>query len=53
MLLQEHVSMLLKPNHPQGWEEEMDTAGFVRKQMRAVLDSENTDDVESEKSDEE
>ena len=52
MLLQEHISMLLKPNHPQGWEEEMEAADFVPEHRRAVLDNENTD-VESENLDEE
>ena len=29
MLLQEHISTLLKPNIPLEWEEEMEAAGFA------------------------
>jgi len=46
MLLQEHISALLKPNIPLGWEEEMETAGFVPVDGSAVLDYEETDDAE-------
>jgi hypothetical protein len=54
MLLQEHMSTLLKPNIPLGWEEEMEAAGFLPEDRSvAVPDNENTDDIESEKSDEE
>ena len=49
MLLQEHISMLLKPNIPLGWEEEMEAAGFVPDDGGNVLDSasEKTGDIES------
>ena len=48
MLLQEHISTLLKPNIPLGWEEEMETAGFAPEDG-----SKATDDIESEKADDE
>ena len=50
MLLQEHISMLLKSNIPLAWKNESEAAGFV---PEAGPDHENSDDVESEKSDEE
>jgi len=54
MLLQEHISTLLKPNVPLGWEEDTEAAGFLPEDRSvAVLDNENTDNIESEKSDEE
>ena len=46
MLLQEHISALLNSNIPLGWEEEMEAAGFVPVDRSAVLDHEETDDVE-------
>jgi hypothetical protein len=50
MLLQEHVSVLLRPNISPGWEEEMDAAGLVSSEDgSAVLEDE--EDAESDKSD--
>lgn len=46
MLLQEHISVLLKPNIPLEWEEEMEAAGFVPVDGSAALENEKTDDVE-------
>jgi hypothetical protein len=51
MLLQEHVSVLLRPNIPPGWEEEMEAAGLVPKDESADL--EDDEDAEREKSDDE
>jgi len=52
MLLQEHISTLLKPNIPLGWEEEMETAGLpLRKHFLGHRKA--TDDVESQKADDE
>jgi hypothetical protein len=53
MLLQEHTSMLLKLNIPLGWTKELEAAGIVPEDRSAGLDNDNTDDVESEKPDEE
>ena len=49
MLLQEHVSTLLRPNIPPGWEEEMEAAGLVSEAESAVLEDE--EGAESDKSD--
>jgi hypothetical protein len=38
MLLQEHTSMLLKPNIPLGWEKESEAAGIVLEDISAGLD---------------
>jgi hypothetical protein len=46
MLLQEHVSMLLKPNIPPGWEEEMEAAGLVLEDEKTMLDTESEDKSE-------
>ncbi|KAF8506564.1 hypothetical protein F5888DRAFT_1797836 [Russula emetica] len=51
MLFQEHVSMLLRPNIPSGWEEEMEAAGLVPEDESAVLEDE--EDAEMDKSDDE
>jgi len=51
MLLQEHVSTLLKPNIYLGWEEEMEAAGFAPEEEARSRTQEGTDDVESEKAD--
>lgn len=40
MLVQEHVSMLLRPNIPPGWEEEMEAAGLVPEDESAILEDE-------------
>jgi len=48
MLLQEHVSMLLRPNIPPGWEEDMEAAGLVPEDESAFLEGE--EDAESNKS---
>jgi hypothetical protein len=53
MLLQENASILLKPNIPLEWKKELEAAGFVPEDRSAGIDNENTNDVESEKSDEE
>jgi len=52
MLLQEHISMLLKPRIPPEWEEEMETAGLLPEDGVAVLEGEQLED-ESDKSDDE
>ena len=46
MLLQEHVSMLLKPNIPPRWEEEMEAAGLVPEDEQTMLDAESDDKSE-------
>jgi hypothetical protein len=51
MLFQEHVSMLLRPNMPPGWEEEMEAAGLAPEDESTVL--EDDEDTEREKSDDE
>jgi hypothetical protein len=51
MLLQERISTLLKPNISLGWEEEMEAAGFAPEEE--VRSRPGTDDVESEKADDE
>jgi hypothetical protein len=51
MLLQEHVSVLLRPNIPPGWEEEMEAAGLVPEDESVDLSDE--DDAERDKSDDE
>jgi len=54
MLLQEHISMLLKPRIPLEWEEEMEAAGFLPEDEVAVLEGERLEDGdESDKSDDE
>jgi len=55
MLLQEHISMLLKPRIPPEWEEEMEAAGLLPGEDGvAVLEGEKLEDGdESEKSDDE
>jgi hypothetical protein len=53
MLLQGHVSMLLRPNIPPGWEEEMEAAGLVPEDGSAVLEDEDEEDAERDKSDDE
>jgi hypothetical protein len=48
--------VLLRPNIPPGWEEEMEAAGLVPEDEKAIsLDDEKTaeDDAESDKSDDE
>ena len=50
MLLQEHVSMLLRPNIPPGWEEQMGAAGLIPKDENAILDAEILEDAESDRS---
>ncbi|KAI0003804.1 hypothetical protein BJV74DRAFT_881612 [Russula compacta] len=51
MLLQEHVSMLLKPNIPPRWEEEIEAAGIVPENKRTVLASQTAeDDAEGDES---
>ena len=42
MLLQENVSVLLRPNVPSGWEEEMEAAGLVPKDESADLEDEDS-----------
>ncbi len=49
MLLQERVSILLRPNIAPGWEEEMEAAGLVSEDESAILEDE--EDAESDKSD--
>jgi hypothetical protein len=51
MLLQEHVSILLRPNIPTGWEEEMEAAGLVPEDESDVLEDE--EDAERDRSDDE
>jgi hypothetical protein len=51
MLLQEHVSVLLRSNIPPGWEEEMEAAGLVPEDEGAV--SEGEEDTERDRSDDE
>jgi len=51
MLLQEHVSMLLRPNIPPGWEEEMEAAGLVPVDESTGLEDE--EGAERDKSDDE
>ena len=53
MLLQERVSTLLKPNISLAWEEEMEAAGFPPEEEAHSRPQEHTDDVESEKADDE
>jgi hypothetical protein len=48
MLLQEHVSMLLRPNIPAGWEEEMEAAGLVPEDEDTILDAAESDKPEDE-----
>ena len=43
MLLQENVSVLLRPNVPSGWEEEMEAAGLVPKDESADLEDEDSE----------
>ncbi|KAH9964197.1 hypothetical protein BC827DRAFT_56656 [Russula dissimulans] len=51
MLLQEHISMLLKPRIPPEWEEEMEAAGLLPEDEVAVLEGERLEDGdESDKS---
>lgn len=46
--------MLLRPNIPPGWEEEMEAAGLVPEAETAILDGEKTaEDAISDKSDDE
>jgi hypothetical protein len=53
MLLQEHISKLLKPNIPRGWEEEMGAAGLTPGDERFDLESEDAEDSKSDKSEDE
>ena len=53
MLLQEHVSTVLRPNIPPGWEEEMEAAGFVPEDESTILDDKKIEDAEGDKSDDE
>ena len=50
MLLQAHVSTLLRPNIPPGWEEQMGAAGLIPKDENAILDAEILEDAESDRS---
>lgn len=51
MLLQEHVSVLLKPNRPPRWEEEIEAAGLVPENERTALAVQTTeDDAEGDES---
>jgi hypothetical protein len=45
--------MLLRPNIPPGWEEEMEAAGLVPEDESAVLEDEDEEDAERDKSDDE
>lgn len=45
--------MLLRPNIPPGWEEEMEVAGLVPKDENTILDAEISEDAESDRSDDE
>ncbi|KAI9507801.1 hypothetical protein F5148DRAFT_66457 [Russula earlei] len=53
MLLQEHVSTLLNPHIPLGWEVEMEAAGLLSEDESAVLESRNSENAEIDKSDDE
>ncbi|KAI0257010.1 hypothetical protein BJV78DRAFT_1277609 [Lactifluus subvellereus] len=53
MLLQEHVSTLLKPNVPPGWEEEMEAAGLAPEDDSIDLEGEIAEDPKSDKSEDE
>ena len=45
--------MLLRPNIPPGWEEEMEVAGLIPRDENTILDAEISEDAESDKSDDE
>lgn len=53
MLLQEHISTLLKPNIPLGWEEEMEAAGLCLRTEALSRPQKGDSDVESQKADDE
>lgn len=53
MLLQEHVSTLLKPNVPPGWEEEMEAAGLAPEDESIDLEGEIAEDAKGDKSEDE
>jgi hypothetical protein len=44
MLLQEHISKLLKPSVPPGWDEEMEAAGLASEDDAIDLESKSAED---------
>jgi hypothetical protein len=50
MLLQEHISKLLKPSIPSGWEEEMKAACVASEDERIDRDQESEDAEDSKSS---